>query len=270
MGYGIVLEVQKYLRNHKLEDLKNEYGIKYTLYDDRVVLNYSQINTPGGKKFHPIIRECRALILSYPDYKIISRSFDRFYNYKEDPDSDNFDISKAIIKEKVDGSLVNIYHDKTKWCVSTKGTAFAEGNIFNTSYVFKDLIFEALNIRTDNDFQNFMSSCNDTKEYTYIFELVSPKNRIIKIYDKTELIYLATRDKYSGEYIFKFEDICFLHEFYKFHTKLFKRAKLYKLSSFDEIINTFNKLSYQEEGYVAYIPEENWRIKIKNPVHVAS
>jgi len=57
------LAVQEYLKNNSLEDLTNEYGIKVREYDDRIVLNYNMIDTPGGKKFDPIIRECRGLIL---------------------------------------------------------------------------------------------------------------------------------------------------------------------------------------------------------------
>jgi hypothetical protein len=63
-----------------LEDLENELGIVITRYDDRVVLNYSQIDS---QKFHPICDECRGLILSLPNYEILSRPFDRFYNLQE-------------------------------------------------------------------------------------------------------------------------------------------------------------------------------------------
>lgn len=75
-----MLSVQKYLVEHRLEDLENEFGIVVTRYEDRVVLNYSQIKSP---KQHPVCDECRALILSYPDFFILSRSFDRFYNYEQ-------------------------------------------------------------------------------------------------------------------------------------------------------------------------------------------
>lgn len=75
-----MLEVQKYLQTHTLDDLEKDFGIGFKVYDDRVILKYRINSTP---KFHPIVRECRGLILSLPDYKILARGFDRFYNYGE-------------------------------------------------------------------------------------------------------------------------------------------------------------------------------------------
>ena len=72
--------VQKYLKDHTLDDLKEEFGINFKLYDDRVILKYRVDSKP---KYHPIVLECRGIILSFPDFEILSRGFDRFFNYGE-------------------------------------------------------------------------------------------------------------------------------------------------------------------------------------------
>lgn len=122
------MEVQKYLEIHGLEKLKQEFSIVVTDYPDRVVLNYSQIESP---RFHIICDECRALILRKSDWSVMARSFDRFYNWGEgvedhalkqnplmqrvtiDPfsstiyDGNNkfipFPLQKALVQEKLDG-----------------------------------------------------------------------------------------------------------------------------------------------------------------------
>lgn len=75
-----MLEVQKYLKTHSLEELKDEFDINYKEYDDRVILKYRIDSKP---KFHPIVKECRGLILSLPNFDVIARGFDRFFNYGE-------------------------------------------------------------------------------------------------------------------------------------------------------------------------------------------
>lgn len=91
-----------FIKEHGLEKLQEELHIVVSDYPDRVVLNYSQIASP---KLDPIVRECRALILRKSDWSIMSRSFDRFFNYGEDQNSDSFDITKATCAEKMDGCL---------------------------------------------------------------------------------------------------------------------------------------------------------------------
>jgi hypothetical protein len=94
------MNVQLYLEQHGLEKLQEEFFICVNDYGDFCVLNYSQIDSP---RFHPICDECRSLILEKNTWKILSRSFDRFYNYQENPNDKDFPIDKALVQEKVDG-----------------------------------------------------------------------------------------------------------------------------------------------------------------------
>ena len=75
-----MLEVQKYLKEKGVEALKQEFSIIVKEAGDLLVLNYNQIESP---KTHPIVIECRSLILD-KQYNVVSRSFDRFFNLQED------------------------------------------------------------------------------------------------------------------------------------------------------------------------------------------
>lgn len=243
-----MLHVQEYLKTHTLEQLTEELGIKVTKYDDRVGLNYSQIDSP---KFHPIVRECRSLILHYPSFKVMSRSFDRFYNLGEDPNSDSFDIHSSVVMEKLDGSLINIYFDGYKWCASTRSMAFAEGPtpLGNT---FFDLIKKALGDFDLNDyFVNF------DRENTYIFELTSPETRVVKAYQDTKLYLLAVRNKNTGNYCDS-----------SWRMPGIGLPKKYTFKNLQEILASMRDLEVFDEGYVC-IRKCDWRVKIKNPAYLA-
>lgn len=83
------MQVQTYLKEKAtqlgssklaIEELTKEFAIKVRQYDEGLlVLNYDQIESP---KSHPIVMECRALILD-TDFNVVSRAFDRFFNIHE-------------------------------------------------------------------------------------------------------------------------------------------------------------------------------------------
>lgn len=103
------LEVQKYLRSGKtLENLKAELEIKSNVSGDLVILNYSQTDSP---KAHPIVMECRGLVLEMGTWNLVMQSFSRFFNYGENLEiTKEFDFSKAIALSKIDGCC----HESTK------------------------------------------------------------------------------------------------------------------------------------------------------------
>lgn len=247
------MEVIKYLKNHSYEDLNKEFGIDVKKYNDRVVLNYNQINSP---KFHPIVKECRGLILSKPDHKILCRSFDRFYNYREDQRTNEFDISKAVIEEKLDGSLINIYHDGIKWQAATRKMAFAEGTTVR-GIKFEDLFIKGLGNDPNDVFKKI------DRDLVIIFELVSPENRIVTPYETEEVYLLDVRERNKGT--FYGHESTYYWDIPK-GTK-WRYPKKYTFSNLEEIMESIKKLSAMEEGYVAKI--DTWRIKIKNPAYLA-
>lgn len=101
------MQVLKYLENNPLEKLNEEFGIiikDYKPHTRTIVLNYDQIFSRN--KFHPIVRECRNLILTdiSGKWEVSSQSFYRFFNLFEQGDKDNsFRFSYA--EEKLDGCL---------------------------------------------------------------------------------------------------------------------------------------------------------------------
>ena len=196
-----MMEVQKFIKANGWAALElPPLNIKVRMYEKEqvAVLNYCQIESP---KNNPITIECRSLILSYPDGNVISRSFDRFFNYGEMPDFyADFDINRSVVAEKADGSLIKVYFSPAtnQWEISTRSQAFAEGP-HAIGGVFRDWVLRAMNL-TELEFQGAMVDVGN-KDYTYIMEYVSPHNRIVTLYEKSEMVLLAVRSNSTGEYI---------------------------------------------------------------------
>lgn len=249
-----MLNVQQYLIENSVEKLTEEFGIKVREYPEEgiIILNYSMIDSP---KSHPIVIECRSLILENASpYNVISRSFDRFFNYNECQNTNKFKFDNAVIWEKLDGSIINVYYHNDKWNISTKSMALGEattpiGDKF--SDIFKSVVDMSIFSKYDNIGK------------TFIFELVSPLNRVVKPYTTTEAYLLSVRCKYTG----KEASLTELHEY---STELnIKLPTHYRLSDYTAIIATFKDLAAVDEGYVAIDYETHHRLKIKNPSYLA-
>lgn len=251
------MHVTDYLKQHGLAKLQEEFAIKAKEYPDDglIVLNYDQIYS--SPKANPTIMECRGLILDY-NFNVVSRSFDRFFNLGEQPDTQtHIDISKAICHEKIDGSLIKIYYHKDTWHVSTRGTAFAESDVNGFGVTFKELALKALGMN-DEDFQDACSNSLATNN-TYICEIVCAENRVVKRYNGYTLYYLAARDNSTFEY----------KNYYTQCLELgMKPPETYKFDSVEHCIETAKHLKDLDEGYVLYqdgVP----CAKIKSPMYVA-
>lgn len=252
------MQVQKYLKEFGIEALKQEFGIKVKDYPEGLlVLNYGQIDSP---KSHPLVRECRSLILD-KSFNVVSRSFDRFFNLFEVPESQNhIDMKKAILFEKVDGSLIKIYNWKGTWYVSTRSTAFGESTVNGFDMTFKELVFKALGINNDIEFQK---ECNNElfSNLTYIFEVTSIENRCVKSYTGYTLYFLTARNNRMYEYDW-FDGWCSLSNMY------IKLPKKYTFDSIEACIKAAKELENLDEGYVLY--QEGVPVcKIKSPAYCA-
>jgi T4 RnlA family RNA ligase len=270
-----MLEVQRFLINEMerglskeeaFAELTKQFGIKVQSYDHYVGLNYDQIESP---KSHPIVMECRALVLHRDTLAVARRAFDRFFNYNECPEFYNdFDIGRAKVFEKEDGSLIPMWFDFVKgtWEVGTRSMIFAEGDHIMGG-TFREKIFAAFGIESEEEFQEKMFDLET--QYTYIFEYVGPSNRIVRRYEKDEMVLLAIRDKETGNYLSHFEVVGTAYYLQNSQGLNVRPVKIYNMGSFHEIIAAIKELPALEEGYVCFDPVSGKRVKLKNPSYVA-
>lgn len=217
-----------------------------------ITLNY------GGEspKDSEIARECRSLIVN-EEGEIISRSFCRFFNEGEMPHRP-IDWRYAYVMEKVDGSLIKFFYHDGLWHIATSSCSDAgKAKIQGFGMSYKDLVLKAIGL-TEKEFQSKCNLLNAT--LTYIFEVVSPLNRVVKLYKKTALYYLGSRNIH-GDHISEKEALQML-----IPSILYPQE--YRFSSLEEIISSAKALPEMEEGYVLWDCFGPF-VKIKSPSYVA-
>lgn len=248
-----VEKLQEYCKNNDevMDTLAETFNLRVKKYSDRYVINYGLIPNPDTK-FHPIVKECRGLILS-KNFDIMCRSFTRFFNLGED-DTVVYDFNNWEWMDKLDGSLINLYWDflNNQWTWATRGTAYAEGYA-NDNSTFMDLIFKSIPFEFEMD--------NLNKEYTYMLELTTPENRIVTKYNKYSLTLLDCRHKLSGNY--SPEEL--LQASQCLRIPIVKRQTF---SSVEELRSKIDRLDKYDEGFVGINKKTGVRIKVKNPEYL--
>lgn len=258
-----MLEIQKYLMSHSLEELKASYGVEAKEYDDCVILSYSQIDSP---KEEMLVRECRGLILTKDYKRILCKSFTRFFNYGECQKSqEGFSFDTSIVYEKVDGSIIRFWHDGVKWNVASRGMAYAEGLTSTAIHTFDECVKMCFK---EGEWVKFCSYLNPN--FTYVFEFVSPENRVVKSYGKEyNLYYLACFDNRTGEEERRSEVVGETMDIIVDTFDNIKYPKTYTLSNYQEIVDFMSSLDTMDEGFVLYDRKSGIRVKIKNPSYLA-
>lgn len=246
-----VIELIKSNPNWREILAREPYNLTISEDGEFIMLKYSQINSDFNNE---IVRECRGLIID-KDYNPVCVPFYKFANYGE-PYADKIDWDSAKIEEKIDGSLIKVWNYGEKWIVSTNGTIFANkamigsGNEANPDGKFRSFgdLFQAALDSISFDIKSL------NPRYTYMFELVSPYNRIVVPYSSVDIYHIGTRDNVSLE---------------ETETKIgVKKPKIYDCANLNDLIEMASKLRYCEEGYV--VKDKNYRrIKVKSPAYIA-
>ena len=234
------------------EMLSNEpYNIIIKDYDDYILLKYNQLSSNFSL---PIVRECRgAIFYKRADdlYDCVCRAFDKFMNYGQDG-ADEIDWSSAVVEEKVDGSLIRFYYHNEKWHIATNGTADAFAAEATDKKSYGDLVVKALG--GSEEVLNFCYTLD--KNYTYMFELVSPETQLVVSYPETKLYYLGRRNM-----------ITMKEDKEKLDYPGILMPKQYSLSSIDECLAYVKTMTKNEEGFV--VRDKYFRrIKIKSPEYL--
>lgn len=127
---------------------------------------------------------CRGLIMD-AEYNVIARPFGKFFNIEE-CESTGIKIPQESFKiyEKLDGSLGILYWEDGQPAIATRGSFASDQALFATSYLLPK-------------YSKFIDQLD--KNFTYLFEIIYPENRIVLDYGKTErLVLLAIIDTETG------------------------------------------------------------------------
>lgn len=188
--------------------------------------------------------------------ELISASFKKFFNWNEQPDivSVPSDLSESKLMEKLDGSTLIMSKYKGELILRTRGTVDA------TKLDNGDEI-EYLKKKYPKVF-SFFDLC-ETGQVSYIFEWVSPKNKIVLDYGPEADIYLTAaicHDDYSMFTQYELDVVSELMEV--------KRPRVFNYSSVVEMLKAIEALEGQE-GVCVYFNKEQDIRKVKSAQYLA-
>lgn len=254
-----MLAIQKYIKENGLAKAILEFNLKTRVYDTKVLLKYDQLCGPSLMA-KPEVQECRGLVLEKDTWKVMSLAFTKFFN-SEEGNAHKIDWDTAHVLEKLDGSCIQVYFDWTKnvWFAGTTGTAEGEGEVNNKlGTTFNQLFWTTVKDKYGLDASKL------TKGYTYVFELTTPYNIVVKPHGESSASLLTVRNVETLEEA-PFDELTAIAE-----SLGVPRVKSYDLNikNIGALLKTFENMVWHDEGYVVVDANHN-RVKIKNPAYVA-
>jgi len=189
------------------------------------------------KKWDDTTTQCRGLILDKYG-KVVARPFKKFFNYGEQ------DITlpegTPTIYKKMDGSLIICTSWEENLIVATRGSFISD-----QAKLAEHLILNN---------EKLLYMINHSTNFTYLFEVVGPSNRIVCTYEKDRLILLSAISTWNG-----LEHSLDYYRIYNFLEVVEEYKVEWRKNSIEELknLNLFN-----EEGFVLKW-SNGFRLKIK-------
>lgn len=202
---------------------------------DLYIYNYTQ-KTHFHGMWNNETRQCRGLILD-KQYTIIQRPFPKFFNLQEAIlQGEHVPDEQFLVTEKLDGSLGILYRDADSLKLATRGSFMSDQAKKGTQLVQK------------------YTHVPFSPDFTYLFEIIYPENKIVVDYGKKEdIILLGAIEKQSGREM-SYEQL-----------QAFAAEYMISLVKKYDAITDFSRLQTEpnKEGYVLTFPLSNQRFKIK-------
>jgi len=279
------LAITKYLKEHGLEKTLADFKLKHKDYPHKVLLKYDSIESNFTNEE---VRDARGLVVEKDTWRVMSIAFRKFFNLGEGHAAP-INWESARIFKKMDGTMIHVYTDYVtgEVCFGTTGTANGEGDVDNFHYTklggtFSDLFVHAFmeTVKREDDDVRMMEHCDLRTEwvkalfkkydgYTLAFELCTKYNIVVTPHQDSAVYLLGARKLDTLEEV-SFVDL----EIISKDLGVPMAPTLALNSSPDKLKESFDGMTYREEGYVVcdYGKHTEFgypRVKMKNPAYCA-
>ena len=238
---------------------KSPYNITVKTDGRYKLLKYNQIESDFSLQEVVEARGCIVRKDFDGQWIYVCKPFDKFFNYGESCAAP-IDWSSTFITEKVDGSLMKLWHSYGIWRLSTNGTIDAfKASINGTDTTYGELFERILG----TSISQFANNCFLDYDSTYMFEMTSPETRIVIPYEDG-IYFLARKSNYDGyEYLDPLSNFA-KSEMVRYGINFPKR---YEFHNLEEVITYAEGMSAQEEGFVVR-DAHGRRVKVKSPAYL--
>lgn len=169
--------------------------------------------------------------------ELLSLPFPKFFNINQNSESQFVDHKNknAVVYEKADGTMIHCYlldgNIVSSTCRSSTNIQSKDAlNFINADILLQNQIFESINLG-----------------FTPIFEWVAPHNQVVVWYERPRLVYLMSRNRKTGNYLFE--------------EKYADKVRKFDIR-FGDILNSVSGENF--EGYVCHLEDGNI-FKVKTP-----
>lgn len=220
-----------------------QYGsVKQDVLGDLILLCYTQ-EAVFSRQWNEFEQLSRGLIVNKVTGEVVARPFDKIFNWFEDGRKSNGRI--MTITEKLDGSMGTLFRHNGNYRIATKGSFSSPQSQWATKFL--------------NDNYNLTDLPN---ELTLIFEIIYPQNRsdnrlVIDYGEREDLVLLAARNRFTGDYLPFYPGVYNLSRKYGFSL-----PNVYTFNNVTQILEICGKLDSNEEGYVVEF-SDGQRFKFK-------
>mgnify|MGYP000033813029 CR=1 FL=1 len=243
--------LQDYLRNGgsltNLEEVLRVKHKRHGTYPNLLLFSYSI----GCSFEFPLQLESRGIILDeQDDWRVVSRSFDKFFNLGEGR-ATAIDWASIVVNEKQDGSLVSVYRHNGNLQFATTGTPDANCPIGDYQVTFAELFRQTLQ-------ELSLWPLPEMPGVTLLFELCTPLNRVVVNSLTNKVFFLGAREAETG---------CWLSNDLPEFSHL-PKPRIFSFRTREEVLASLEHFSgLHQEGYVVTDANYN-RVKIKHPEYV--
>lgn len=166
---------------------------KVHLNDKFVLMKYTQFVTYYDT-WNAFYENCRGVVVNMESLKVSTATLKKFFNLNERIETSLGVVLNKLGKSKgndvkyikMDGSNVNVSYDD-ELLVTTPG-AFENKQVFWSKSILEE------------NHKSFIEDLKgENKDFTFIFELVGPLNRVVVYYEKMELVLLHVKNNTTGE-----------------------------------------------------------------------
>lgn len=201
-----------------------------------------------------ILRELRGLIFCNTTGQVISRRFQKFFNYGEREDVMSLDLSQPhVILDKLDGSMITPFkiNGKIIW-----GSKMGETDLTKQIDEFMSNDYDL-----NNNYHSIYNYC-EYNNLTPIFEWTSRQQRIVVDYPEDKLTLIAIRDNITGKY-YNYNNMKYVADFFLIPVV---NQFSYTGDNFNDILN-YVKNMQEGEGIVIRF-DDGHMVKIKADLYV--
>lgn len=215
-----------------------DLGSIYTkTHDNLILFNYSPV-AQYERRWNPVERVSRGLIIDTETCQVIARPFDKFFNLNETEETKEANLPDLPyeVLNKEDGSLGILYRHDGQYHIATRGSFTSPQAQWATDY-----------LQAHND----LTGLNG--DLTLLFEIVYPENRIVLDYEGwAGLILIGVRCISSGVY-FDHAQLTSMGRRYRFPVVRRERS---------------SNLSFCLSSRTMLTEQEGWVLRYANGLHI--